>query len=304
MKNFISLILIIIALGITYQTARSAVISGCQDGFEYAINLVPAEFNLSEERAKLIASEAADIWNQAIGRTVISYNPDSDFLVDFVFDERQQGTINRLLSERGLDSDRIELEESASYVEGLKQQFSQAEIIYNSNRNKYQSAQQDFNDQVQSGAVSSDKLAKQRAKLEQQYQELEDARINLNNLASSLNLATEQANRLVELYNEKVLSFNGAFEGGEVFRQGVYNGSAIEVYQYENDEDLRALLVHEFGHALGIDHVSDPMAVMYYLQHEDQKLRVDLTEADTQAMINVCQETWWSRIDLRELINI
>jgi len=48
-------------------------------------------------------------------------------------------------------------------------------------------------------------------------------------------------------------------------------------------------LIHELGHALGLNHLENPQAFMYYLMGEQGMENPSLTAEDLQALKEACQ---------------
>ncbi len=90
----------------------------------------------------------------------------------------------------------------------------------------------------------------------------------LNREAASINMAVADTNQLARTLNQAVTTYNtiGA-EQGTGFIEGTYRrmgiDKKIEVYAFADSKDLTRILAHEFGHALGLEHVASPTALMY-----------------------------------------
>ena len=73
----------------------------------------------------------------------------------------------------------------------------------------------------------------------------------------------KRINGFAHSFNREVSIYNATFGKGRIFDQGEYDGKGINIYQFDNEDDLRLVIAHEFGHALTIDHVEDKYSIMY-----------------------------------------
>jgi hypothetical protein len=111
----------------------------------------------------------------------------------------------------------------------------------------------------------------------------------LQSVVEKLNALGERGNRLIDQYNSGVDVYNSRFGEPNEFTQGDYQGDHINIYSFSSEDELLKVLIHEFGHALGIGHVEGNESFMYYLL-EDQPDTPILSEADLAAFSHVCGE--------------
>jgi predicted Zn-dependent protease len=82
-----------------------------------------------------------------------------------------------------------------------------------------------------------------------------------------INALIDRYNVLVRQINARIVAVKRNGYSGVEFEKGRHarRGAArwIEVYQFEDREDLLVVLAHEFGHALGLKHGADPDSVMF-----------------------------------------
>jgi predicted Zn-dependent protease len=65
----------------------------------------------------------------------------------------------------------------------------------------------------------------------------------------------------------------------------LYDGKAINIYEFDKEEDLKLALVHEFGHAIGLGHVDNPKAIMYRKLAVQDMNTIHLTSDDLNLLL-------------------
>ena len=135
-----------------------------------------------------------------------------------------------------------------------------------------------------------EQLEQERASLQAEAGKLRVLETQLNEVVREINTLVETLNRIARSLNLNVETYNtiGATRG-ESFTGGLYSqdeeGRSIDIYEFSSREKLVRVLAHELGHALGLEHVSDPKAIMYYLNEGEAGT---LTETDLSALQTLC----------------
>ncbi len=125
--------------------------------------------------------------------------------------------------------------------------------------------------------------------LKRALQELEEDYQRLNAYAEESGTLAQKDASLVESYNQEIITFEEKHGEGREFDQGVYTGDKITIYQFTEEADLVLALAHEFGHALSIDHVEDPVALMYPLLEKQNLLAPTPSASDLAALTQACE---------------
>ena len=266
----------------------------CPVPFEYRVGNIDDSFSITPSEARAFADSAVQVWEREVGRDLFRYDEAADFTIDFIFDERQEIADSEAAQRTFLDQQRDESEAVRETVARLQAEYQELSTTYESRVAAYEARLATHNQKVnqyndRGGAPADvfDQLEEERRALEAAAAALEKTAAELNDFADEINELGVRGNTLVEQYNRSVEQYNAAFGFEREFTQGDYQGDAIHIYKFSSDAELETVLAHEFGHALGIDHVEGSSSVMYYLL-EDTSSSPTLSAFDVAAYYGVC----------------
>lgn len=253
-----------------FQTERN-----CPAPLAYSLGELDASFNLSEEEALQHIAEAEAVWEEQVNRDLFVYDASSDFAVNFIFDDRQAGANTEAAERATLDAQRAENDEVIATIERLQRDYDVLSAQYEARVADYEARLKAYNARVNQyndrGGAPSDvfaELEEEREQLASESTELNQTAANLNKLAQEINELGQRGERMVNEYNREVSAYNAQYGFEREFTQGDYMQGRINIYKFSSDDELVTVLAHEFGHALGIDHVEAPSSLMYYLLDE------------------------------------
>ncbi|MCA9359252.1 matrixin family metalloprotease [Candidatus Kaiserbacteria bacterium] len=279
----------------TYWYQTSAAI--CPAPLSYRLGDLDESFGLTREEAKEQIQKAEAIWESETTRELFVYDEASDFTIDFVYDERQALANSEETEREVLDKQKIQNEEILATVESMQREYQTLTKKYEQQVNSYESRLTEYNREVSKyndrGGAPADvfaELEKERKALTKESDALNKTIATLKSLADEINKLSEKGNRLVDEYNREVNAYNSQYGFEREFTQGDYQGVKIHVYKFSSETELITVLAHEFGHALGIDHVEGSSSLMYYLL-DDTSSSPKLSEEDKVAYLESCGET-------------
>ncbi len=270
----------------------------CTRPIGYRIGTLDQRFKLSPDEVLAAASSSVAIWERAIGRNLFQAAENGPLVINLIYDERQESTEQLRSLGLTLDQSRGSYDllkarystEKTKY-EAAATQFNRNSAAYNDQRQQYETRVTAANSRGGASGAEYQQLKKEEAALDKQYENLQIQQRQLQKQASDLNAIVREINELADTLNLQVEHYNQVGSSvGEEFDEGRYvvdeQGRRIEVFQFDDRAQLERLLAHEFGHALGLDHVADAEAIMYRLNQSDN---LELAADDIAALKTACR---------------
>ena len=268
----------------------------CRVPVEYDLGNIDERFGLSRSNILSILDGSENVWETYTNTELFKYKSGADFKINFIFDERQQITVDRSNLEEELNKTESSIEKisdtfnklSDSYDNKLSD-FNILQETYNDRVSTYNKKVKKYNDEGEAPPNIFAELEKEKAILESLSKKLERDFRELDTLKDNLNKLVENNNTLIRSHNSNIETYNGRFGIERSFDQGNYTGEDINIFQFDSIETLRLVLAHEFGHVLGIEHVDNSKSIMYYLMRDQNLNNLNLSEEDLFTFREVCK---------------
>jgi len=261
--------------------------SGNSYPITYRIGKLDPRFGISKSDFIDVCERAKSRWEKALGRSLFVYDATARFTVNLIFDKRQERTIQRRKIQNRMDSRGRSYNRLLDQHSRLLQRKSELEAAYDHALADFNEKTDAYNADVsywnKNGGAPEDKyseLQRTKTELEEEQRGLEKQRRELNTEVKDLNELSDQINQLADKNNLDVILYNGQFVHPREFEQGLYDGKGINIYEFDKQADLEIVLIHEFGHALGLLHAKSPTAIMFYRFEKQDLGNIHLTEDD------------------------
>lgn len=258
------------------QTAAPAA-STCQIPIRWRLATLDEKFNLSSPQALESIRAAAQAWNQQLGVNVFIEDAENGFPINFIYDERQQ----QLLAGQRLvrNVDRYD-----EYLQQLSADLTQLSSDHQQQLAAFERQKQQFSEQLARRTLDAQSAQQQQAELQIQADGLNALAQKINDKNKHLQQSVQDRNQLLQDAAPPSVKIA---EVGLLIRTGTM--LEMRIFAYRDAPTLQQTITHEFGHALGIDHLPQTEAIMHEMLSGEQQ---QLTAADVSAAQQLCQQHW------------
>lgn len=295
----VAIVLVALYSGSNGKEESSVKENACAEPLTYRITQIDPRFGVSENEVIEAMEKASEAWSEVVNKPVAKYSEQGEIKVQLVYDHRQKFIEEEISFRERLKSKERQISSLKSIYDSKNETFERKLKAYRQQEEAFEEQLKSFNawvkeknraggfreHEVSTYEQKQAEIGRLREQINTQKKELNRLDDQLSQRVDKLNEVVDENNRLTEAYNQK-------YSGEKHFIQGEYEAKGsnkrITVYQFMKESELRLVLAHELGHALGIKHVPDKQAVMFDHTQDQTKKTLKLTEQDKEAILDVC----------------
>lgn len=283
MKKIFNILLLLAALIIVAvyinldEKLASTFSSPCTEPITYKVGSISSIYDINEHELEQMLEEINAAWSAPFDHPLFKQSEEGAIAINLVYGSQQRF---------------IAKERTASVkINALKTSYRQKEQVLAQLKSDYDQLQTEYRELVDDYKTISAKPRLQQKSMQLRRQ-IEEKEAELHRLTDTINQHIKEINRISKRIETMVDDYNNEFGSRREFNQGNYQqtaeGKMINIYGYEDQAELKLVLAHEMGHALGLNHVDNPESVMYYLMEDQNQDSLAFTAQDIAALQEQC----------------
>ena len=280
---------------------------GCTLEFSYAIGTIDPRFRISRNEVRQAVEQALDLWAGAVDRLDVRFHEGARA------GEQARNTIHFDYDERQEQSDRArrfqdQIASKGEFIDQMHREYERDQRELKRRTAEHRRLSDRLNGEIgrfnawtesvnEAGGFREEELSAYEERLEVvetlRTQERE-MRSEIERFVAAINRSADRINREVAFHDDMIRQFYNEFGGESRFKSAVYrfdrDRGTITVYHFHNRRELKVILAHEIGHALGLGHVPDSRSIMYDTIRDQMLGReITLSDEDIRAVQALCR---------------
>jgi prefoldin subunit 5 len=269
----------------------------CASPILYSIGAVDPRFGISKADFAEATAQAAKLWSNGAQRPLFAPVSTGGLAISALYDQRQQARDQMKTLGIHLDAGRQSYDQLHARYDALKKNYDAADAAYEQKLARYNERKDVYGVEAHRLAQNGGVTAAQARQFNQEHDALNAQADSLNEQQAALQKQAADINAVVSVLRDLAAAQNLSIDQfqsigsaiGNEYEAGLYEsdarGQRISAYSFEGANELRRLLAHELGHALGLGHLVDSGSIMYYL---NQSKTSTLSATDLRALRGRC----------------